>query len=361
MPKRERRAAIAIHHTGTSDAAWDGPANEARLKLDQHAEYYEAAFAWRDSAGDETKKASYRFIHHEVSGDGHVGAASVAACRAGIAVLNGARGGTTIPAHDRQGVYNHLAGHLKDAKIEPPPLRSYTGDLERRMTAAAELRVAADGKKIEGYAAVFGSRTSLAFFDEQIAPGAFAKTIQEHDIRALYNHDPNFVLGRNKAGTLELSEDSKGLQYRVTPPDAQWARDLMETMRRGDVSQSSFGFRTIKDAWDESGDPVVRTLQEVRLFDVSPVTFPAYEDTEAGVRATAGDTAEARALSRALAKLSAGSELSREELDLVRSRCDLAESPAAPTSAAGPKEPEQSTAPHSLDLLRRQIDIAEHE
>lgn len=363
-PSLEQRTAIAVHHTGTSDGAWDGPANEARLKLDESQTYYEHAFAWRDSAGDATKKASYRFIHHMVDEAGAVGAASIVACRAGIAVLNGARGGTKIPLHDRQGVYNHLAAHLRDAKVEPPPLRSYVGDLERRIFGETEFRVAPDGKSIEGHAAVFNSRTSLSFFDEQVAPGAFAKTIQESDIRALFNHDPNFVLGRNKAKTLELSEDSKGLLYRIKPPDTQWARDLMETMRRGDVSQSSFGFRTMKDAWDQGADPVLRTLQEVRLFDVSPVTFPAYEDTDAGVRELLAAAKEDRELGRALFKLRSGAALTTSELDLLQAHVrDLGERLTAagpaegPESGGGRQEPVQEKARHSLDLLRRKLEL----
>jgi HK97 family phage prohead protease len=359
MPKIERRSAIAVHHTGTSDAAWDGSNNEARLKLDQHLEYYEHAYAWRDEAKDESNKSSYRFIHHEVSEDGAVGAASIRACQAGIAVLNGARGGTTIPHHDRQGVYNHLAAHLRDAKVEPSPLRSNHGDVERRFFGPSEFRVAPDRKSIEGHAAVFNSRTSLPFFDEQVAEGAFSKTIKENDIRALFNHDPNFVLGRNKSKTLELSEDSKGLLYRITPPNAQWARDLMESMDRGDVSQSSFGFRTIKDAWDQSVDPILRTLQEVRLFDVSAVTFPQYEETDCSVRG------EDRLLGQAVAKLNVGAELTKQELDLVRAHVGALEarqeagSPAA--GGAEVTEPGQETARHSNDLLLRRLKLAEQE
>lgn len=112
--------AIGVHHTDISDGSWDGPANEARLRNDESASYYRRAYAWQDPDGDAETKAAYRFIHHEVSGDGEIGAANVTACRTGIAVLNGARGGTTIPDSDKRGVYNHLAAHLRDAGVEPP-------------------------------------------------------------------------------------------------------------------------------------------------------------------------------------------------------------------------------------------------
>lgn len=137
-----------------------------------------------------------------------------------------------------------------------------------------------------GYAATFETLSEdLGGFKEKIRAGAFTNTINKADIRALWNHNPDFVLGRNKAGTLSLREDKQGLSIEIIPPDTSYARDLMESMKRGDVDQMSFGFRTLKDEWDET-DPqnVVRTLVEVELYDVSPVTYPAYPTTSIGVR-----------------------------------------------------------------------------
>lgn len=108
----------------TSDAAWDGPKNEANLSNDDGAEVYKKAFAWVDPDGDPDKKSSYKFIHHEVSADGTVGAANTQACVTAIGILNGGRGGTSVPDDDRQGVYNHLAQHVKDAGEEPPALKA---------------------------------------------------------------------------------------------------------------------------------------------------------------------------------------------------------------------------------------------
>ncbi len=126
------KAAISSHDTATTDAAWDGPANEARVRSDESESYYRRIYAWRDPDGDPAVKSTYRFIHHMVSEGGEPGAANIRACQTGIGVLNGARGGTTIPDADRRGVYNHLAAHLRDADVEPPELKGFTGrDAER--------------------------------------------------------------------------------------------------------------------------------------------------------------------------------------------------------------------------------------
>ena len=153
-----------------------------------------------------------------------------------------------------------------------------------------ELRAGGDDEAmtIVGYAAKFDRESQdLGGFVEVIRSGAFTRATEEDDVRALLNHDPNFVLGRTKSGTLRLSEDKTGLRIEIDVPDAQWARDLYRSIERGDIDQMSFAFGVIKDAWtrreDETPD-TLRELLEVRLYDVSPVTYPAYEDTEVGVR-----------------------------------------------------------------------------
>ena len=159
--------------------------------------------------------------------------------------------------------------------------------IERRTFVVQDLRASDEGEdpKISGYAAVFNSLSEdLGGFRERIKPGAFAKTIMEHDIRALFNHDKNHVLGRNKAGTLKLSEDEVGLRIEIDPPDTQAAKDLMTSIRRGDIDQMSFGFKTIRDDWEQVEEMILRTLIEVKLYDVSPVTFPAYPQTTVAVR-----------------------------------------------------------------------------
>ena len=99
----------------------------------------------------------------------------------------------------------------------------------------------------------------------------------------MFNHDPNYVLGRNIAGTLFLEEDDKGLKVRIIPPKTQWASDLLISIKRGDITQMSFGFTVILDRWSYEENIDVRELLKVKLYDVSPVTFPAYAQTECGV------------------------------------------------------------------------------
>ena len=163
-------------------------------------------------------------------------------------------------------------------------------ELERRSWNTAELRAEPpEGgglPVIVGRAAVFDALSEdLGGFRERVAQGAFAATIAEDDIRALINHSPDYVLGRNRAGTLKLAEDGEGLSVRITPPDTSYARDLIASIERGDMSGMSFGFRTITDEWNMEDGETVRTLKAVRLFDVSAVTFPAYPQTDVAVRA----------------------------------------------------------------------------
>lgn len=137
-------------------------------------------------------------------------------------------------------------------------------------------------KKIAGYAAVFDSETyCFSNFSEKIAKNAFSKSIKKDDIRCLFNHDVSYVLGRVKSKTLTLEEDSKGLKYKVTPLETTWAKDLLVSIKRGDVSQNSFAFEIIKERWERrDGGGNLRIIEEAKLFDVSPVVYPAYTDTE---------------------------------------------------------------------------------
>lgn len=163
-------------------------------------------------------------------------------------------------------------------------------EIERRFVPAREMRVASDAavRKLVGHASVFNSASEdLGGFTEIIAPGAFKDAIPRSDIRSLFNHNPNYVLGRMKAGTLSVSEDEIGLYTETTPPDTSFARDLLVSIDRGDIDQMSFAFRVAKngDEWVFTDEKVTRTITKFEeLMDVSPVTYPAYTDTSVAVR-----------------------------------------------------------------------------
>ena len=151
---------------------------------------------------------------------------------------------------------------------------------------AAELRFA-DGEKrtLEGYASVFNKPTDLGRFDEVIERGAFTRAVDEaHDVRALVDHDTGRVIGRTKNGTLELREDDRGLFSRIHLPDTQEGRDLATLIERGDLDGMSFGFSVESDRWEKGEERATRFIEEVNLFEVSVVAFPAYEDTEVALR-----------------------------------------------------------------------------
>lgn len=141
---------------------------------------------------------------------------------------------------------------------------------------------------IEGYAALLNKRTNLGWMEEEILPGAFDNCLN-NDVRCLFNHDPNLVLARsvNGKGTLELIADKKGLKYRYTTPNRTFAKDLADAIESGDVSQSSFAFRAKKVMWieGEKGKPDLRQIHEMeQIYDVAPVTYPAYADTTVAKR-----------------------------------------------------------------------------
>lgn len=154
---------------------------------------------------------------------------------------------------------------------------------QRSAESAIEVREAKEGTTISGYAAVFNSITDLGTFREQIAPTAFDRVLTEApDTVALLNHDSNLVLGRTTSGTLKLSVDEVGLRYELQLGSQSYAKDLAESMRRGDINKSSFAFTIERESWTDD----VRTVEEVRgLYDVSVVTRPAYNASSASLRA----------------------------------------------------------------------------
>lgn len=155
-------------------------------------------------------------------------------------------------------------------------------------SVASEFKTREDGEelRIEGYFAVFNSNYDIwPGASESVAPGAFSKTLGD-DIRALIDHETMYVLGRNSAGTLELREDSHGLWGSVLiNPNDQDAMNLYARVQRGDVDQCSFGFDILDEETEyrDSGD-VHWTIKEVKLYEVSVCTFPAYAETSVQAR-----------------------------------------------------------------------------
>jgi len=225
----------------------------------------------------------------------------------------------TLAEHNNEAIKegnSHLVHALTDAMAKLNNMRRFPSQIaETRETYmsiekryAAELRVGAalggnsggDEMAIEGYAARFNQQSKdLGGFRETVAPGAFTKALAGNpDVRCLFNHDANRVLGRTSAGTLTLTQDEHGLKFRCQlDPNNQEHRNLHSSIKRGDINECSFAFMPDKqsdgsdgDVWQDAKDErgnwfISRTLKNVRLFDVSAVTHPAYEGTNVDARA----------------------------------------------------------------------------
>lgn len=173
---------------------------------------------------------------------------------------------------------------------------------------AVELRSTLSGNTVTGHASVFGVAAQVPGGWEEIDRHAFDAVLKDDstDVRALFNHDASRLLGRQSAGTLRLSADNDGLAFEVDLPDTSYARDLRELMSRGDLTGASFGFIPGDDVWDKAPDGQSRRTHTriAQLVDVSPVTFPAYEDAGVALRAHSFDRTTGRSqLIRARARV----------------------------------------------------------
>jgi HK97 family phage prohead protease len=202
-------------------------------------------------------------------------------------------------------------------------LRTSPNGREQRMSQSAvvlQSRAAEENPVIEGHGALFNAETIIGgWFREVIAPGAFKDSIATDDIRVAFNHDANFILGRTSAKTATVQEDGKGLKYTATPPDTTAGRDTVTSIKRGDITGSSFQFTIENDDdedWDfeqtKKGMLPLRTIKRAKLWEVGPVAWPAYETTTVSARAQA-KVEEARALA-----------------DAAKAAAPLTETPATP-------------------------------
>lgn len=185
-----------------------------------------------------------------------------------------------------------------------------------------EVREVGNGATFMGYAAVFNSDSEPLPFVEQIRPGAFQRTLSSrNNVKMYVNHDDTLVLASTRAGTLRLSEDSRGLRAEADLPDTTYARDLTVLLRRGDVDSMSFGFSVPRggDEWSQDGQR--RFLNEVRLHEVSVVSNPAYQETSATIRKAQllaqRTQTDADALADALTALEMGNQLSDDQASLL--------------------------------------------
>tara|TARA_R110002050_G_scaffold2385_2_gene13907 strand:+ start:526 stop:1143 length:618 start_codon:yes stop_codon:yes gene_type:complete len=159
--------------------------------------------------------------------------------------------------------------------------KKYNNSMEKRLFDIETRMEEGETMNVVGHASVYNTMSEdLGGFREIIAPGAFDDVL-ENDVRALINHDGNLILARTTSGTLKLSTDEKGLKYEFDMPETSYGKDLAISMKRGDVTQSSFAFTVENDNWETKDGMDVRTITKVkRLFDVSPVTYPAYPDAD---------------------------------------------------------------------------------
>jgi len=297
--------AIGVHHTATSDAAWDGPANERRVRSGEGQAYYRRIYAWRDpdAAGD--RKAHYRFIHHFVSADGAPGAASIVAARTGIGVLNGARGGTTIPDSDRRGVYNHLAAHLRDAGIEPPELRSLDEVMDGSVATEEELREgSAEGKIVRrcletsvakaesgGLHEFTMSTGSVDREGDRIDPDGWDVSAYMRNPVVLWAHDyRRLPIGR--AHEVYPDGDAVKALIEFAPADLDpFADSVRRYYEAGFLKAVSVGFLPRKwEFAEEDGRTRGINFHEQELLEISAVPVPANPEALIEMRAAGIDS-----------------------------------------------------------------------
>ena len=158
----------------------------------------------------------------------------------------------------------------------------------RALSTSIELRAAGEAgeqRTATGYAVLFNNETDIGgYWREKFAPGAFTQSLSERDVVALLGHMRDRPVGRMSRGTLVLAEDAKGLAFTNDLPDTSDGRDLAVQIDRGDIEGMSFGFRTLKEEWDETVEPPLRTVIQAEIYEITYTAFPAYPDTSVGMR-----------------------------------------------------------------------------
>jgi len=215
------------------------------------------------------------------------------------------------PEEEINDEYSEEEEEVEEEEVERSNIWTNKNEMEKRFFGV-KLEKRMDGESTQqvvvGHAAVFDQLSEdLGGFNERIHKNAFDDVL-DNDVRAFFNHDPNHLLARVSSGTLKLSIDEKGLKYEFSVPDTSSGRDLLVSMERGDISQSSFAFTIQDDSWDKENGRDIRTINKVkRLYDVSPVSIPAYPG--------ANDLAVAQ---RGLAIYNEQKQRRDEEIDLIK-------------------------------------------
>jgi HK97 family phage prohead protease len=233
-------------------------------------------------------------------------------------------------------------------KIDGPQPESKQPEVRVNSTKL-EVRAEGDGMTFSGYASVFNSPSEdLGGFIEYVAPGAFKRSLQSrNEVKLLWNHDSGEPLASLRGGSMQLVEDEVGLKVTATLPQTSRGRDVAELLRTNVISEMSFGFNVIKDSWSRDGQ--TRTLESVRLFEVSVVSFGAYKATTATVR-SAPPTINPDELAEALLKLESGEELDPESAELITNVVNK-------LKAQPEQEPVIDNGLDLLDLKKKQFDL----
>lgn len=294
----EDRTAVAPHDTAVEGGDWDAQANEARLPSPMPVATAKNFYTWYDAETDDegnttVDKTDGKLPHHFVDSDGNPGAASSSGVSAALARLNQVEG---VSEEARGTMRRHLQGHQPDKDDEGESnamdpvveTRTLPFTVERADTGDDT----GDGLTLEGYAAVFNSRTRIesffeGTFDEIIAPGSFKRTLNARTPVLQFDHGSHPMIGGMPLGRYErIREDNHGLHVRARLSDNWLTQPVRDAIRDGAVTGMSIRFTVParKDEWDDSGPVPVRTIREINLFEAGPVVFPAYEDTTVGVR-----------------------------------------------------------------------------
>jgi HK97 family phage prohead protease len=230
-----------------------------------------------------------------------------------------------------------------ETAIKEPEIRTNSTDFELRAEEG-------DGMTFTGYASVFNSSSEdLGGFREFVAPGAFKRSLQaRNEIKLLWNHDTSEPLASVRGGSLQLMEDNYGLKVTAKLPNTTRGRDVAELLRSKVIDSMSFGFNVIKDSWSNNG--AVRTLESVRLSEVSVVTFPAYQATTAQVRSVA-PSIDADELANALLKLESGEDLDEKAAALITDVVGKLRQQPEPTVET------DDSGLALLDLKKKQLDL----